>query len=304
MSPQDRVQEFMKEVEADLFNQFGEVMLKHAPEPLAHLYHYTTIEGLVGIASTKKFFLSDMLASTDQSEIYHGVEVLREVLTEPTGDPIAARFLEQFGDDKLWWGIGKKVFVHAICFCEKSDVLTQWRGYTPNGGVAIGFNFSGLMDRAIAGKFSLGRMLYHRDAQRDFMRHIFYRGRQHLEQLMRLIATVPLREHPQILDDLLVLVSQSLLHLVLLCKDPAFASEEEWRVSTMNVDDRPSDSLKFRWRGTAIIPYIELPFDPLLITEIRCSPGTWSRSALYAIERLAKSLGDHVQVTKSDLPVG
>jgi hypothetical protein len=54
----DRIHTILDEIDREL--QF-------TPEP-SHLYHYTTLAGLVGIASSRKLFLSGMLAADDQSE--------------------------------------------------------------------------------------------------------------------------------------------------------------------------------------------------------------------------------------------
>jgi hypothetical protein len=291
----------MDEVDSDMVRYFGELMKRHAKEP-NHLYHYTSIEGLVGIASSKKFFLSDMLASVDQSEIYHGIDVLKEVLNENKGDPLAESFMQSFKSDALWWGIGKQIFEYAICFCETNDALTQWRGYSPNGGVAIGVNFQELVRWANIAGLSVGKILYERDTQREFLQRLFARGRQYFERLEQIVATTPTPERSRAFNDLLIKVSELLLKVVLLFKHDAFDSEREWRVFNITSADNTLYALKFRVRGNAIVPYVEMPFKSPLISEIRCSPGSWPRSARYAIDRLAKSLGD-VEVTESPLPL-
>jgi hypothetical protein len=291
---------FLNVVETDLSSLVGELLREQVPKEPTHLYHYTSLEGLVGIVSCRKFFLSDMLASSDQSEILHGLGVVKEVLGEHRGDPIAESFLQSFREDKLWWGIGEHIFDHAICFCEESDVLTQWRAYSPSRGAAIGVNFAELMERATRGEFAFGRMLYERDVQRDIVHRMFTRSRGHFDQLRGKIKGLAESEYKPLLDEFLIVVSQRLLMLALFFKHRAFVSEAEWRI--LKIEGADSPNLRFRSSGTSIIPYIEFPFEPSLVSEIRCSPGHWSRSALYAIGRLAKSLGN-VNVSQSELPI-
>ena len=300
MSP-EAVRAFMTHVEADLSNLVAELMREQVPQEPTRLYHYTSTDGLIGIASSRKFFLSDMMASTDQSEVRHGVDTVRRVLEEHKGDPIADSFVHSFSDSTLWWGIGKHIFVHAICFCEKGDVLTQWRSYSPVGGVAIALNFSELMERATRADFAFGRMIYSPEAQRDLVRRMFNRGRDHFHQLLKNLSGLGQAEREQAINEILILISRPLLTLALFFKHLAFASEEEWRVLKIEAADN-STSLRFRGRSGTIIPYVELDFEPSLITEIRCSPGYWSRSSLHAIGRLSRSLGS-VEVTHSDLPL-
>jgi hypothetical protein len=292
----------MDEVDSDMVRYCGELMERHAKEP-NQLYHYTSIEGLVGIASSNSFFLSDMLASADQSEIYHGIGVLKEVLNDNKGDPLADSVMQSFKSDALWWGIGTQIFEYAICFCETNDALTQWRGYSRNGGVAIGVNFHELVHWAKLAGLLVGKILYKRDAQREFLRLLFDRGRQHFDRLERIVATTPTTEPSPAFNDLLIKVSELFLRVVLFFKHDAFESETEWRVFNIrSADNPPHQPLKFRVRGSEIVPYVEMPFKSPLISEIRCSPGSWPRSVRYAIDRVAKSLGD-VKVTESHLPL-
>jgi hypothetical protein len=293
------VQTLMNEVEADLTDFLNAIIKERVFEPKL-LYHYTSIEGLVGIVSTRKFFLSDMMASTDQSEIRYGLNVVREVLKDQSKNLVAAKLLEGFPETELWWGIGRHLFVHAVCFCATNDVLTQWRGYSPVGGAAISLNFGELRLRADHGEFALGPMFYGNDVQQALVKRMLTRGEEHLRRLPFAFSDMYAAEVADAGNDLLFRVAQRLLILALYFKHPAFASEQEWRVFSVETDD--PRGLKFRIRGGAIAPYVELPFEPSLISEIRCSPGNWSRSALYAVERLAKSLGD-VRVTRSDLPL-
>jgi hypothetical protein len=266
------------------------------------LFHYTSTEGLVGIINKKTFFLSDMMASTDQTEIRYGFDIVKQVLKECESDDLVnyllvGYYLETFG-------LGKDMFVYAVCFCDEDDALTQWRGYSPAGGFAIGVDFKGLKQEAAERDgFYLRRMVYALDGQRDIVRRIINCGKTLFPKVR---AAANGRQDTQLLNGFATAVAVRLFKSSLLFKHKAFSSEREWRFFTVETDEtmRHNPS-RFRTRGNAIIPYIELSFDsePTLIRQIRCSPGVWSGSALYGVKRLAKSLGDHVQVTQSELPL-
>jgi hypothetical protein len=276
---------------------------EHASDVPNLLFHYTSTEGLVGIVTTRKFFLSDMLASTDQTEIRYGIEIVHEVIAQLLGKS-GSVFLESLLKMNLnWLGIGKSWFMNAICFCAGDDVLTQWRGYSPAGGCAIGVDFKEMKQKAQKG-FDLTRMLYASDKQREIIRRIIECGQRLLPRVLKASE----REHEGT-DFLSVFRNRLAVRLVrsfLRFKHPAFSSEDEWRFFTTPSTTTPEASkIRFRARGNAIIPYRELSFDsePTLIRQIRCSPGVWSRSALYGVNQLAKSLGDHLKVTQSELPL-
>jgi hypothetical protein len=193
-------------------------------------------------------------------------------------------------------GMGKGQSLYAICFCAGDDVLTQWRGYSPAGGCAIGVDFKELKHKAKDG-FVLGKMLYDRDKQREIIKRIMGCVRRLRPRVLK--AGEPGAEDLDVAVAFVLAFMLCLFSSALQFKHPALSSEDEWRLFTPN---KP-DNTRFRARGNAIIPYIELPFEPSLITQIRRSPGVWSRSAAYGVERLAKSLGGHVVVDESDLPL-
>lgn len=259
----------------------------------SRLFHYTSLEGLVGIVTSRTFFLSDMLASTDQSEIRYGIDLVREVLEDSKADKLLRNVWRHYSNHELL-GIGDSTAVHALCFCAGDDVLTQWRGYSSAGGCAIGVDFPKLMQTANAAGFALGRILYDRDRQVKSIR----RAIRCVQELFT--AGGSNSEDERVLQEWAGNVGLFLLKSALLFKHEAFVSENEWRVFGLRVPD----VRKFRLRGNTITAYVELSFAPLLMTDIRCSPPRlWSPSARHGVEQLAKSLGAHVQVTHSQLPL-
>ena len=125
----DSAADFIAAVKTDLEHFYVDLWKDHMRDEPHHLFHYTSSEGLLGIVRSRKLYLSDMLASTDQSEIRHGINLVRDVLEEAPSDPISKSFREAFDKTGMWWGIGSRFFVYAICFCCGDDVLAQWRGF-------------------------------------------------------------------------------------------------------------------------------------------------------------------------------
>jgi hypothetical protein len=298
----DEERQLIREVGRDLDLCFDQGSREYASNEPSRLFHYTATEGLVGIITNKAFFLSDMMASTDQTEIRYGFDIVQQVLKESESDDLVN--LLRVGYELKDFGLGEEMWVYAVCFCDEDDALTQWRGYSPAGGFAIGVDFKVLKQEAAERDgFDLKRMVYALDGQRDIVRRIINCGKTLFPKVR---AAANGRQDTQLLKDFATAVALRLFKSSLLFKHKAFSSEREWRFFTVETDEtmRHSPS-RFRARGNTITPYIELAFasKPFLIDQIRCSPGVWSRSALYGVNRLAKSLGDHVQVAQSELPL-
>lgn len=80
------------------------------------LYHYTPFEKLFSIMDSDSLWASRSRFSNDSTED----KVLGEEWIKKE---------QYYGDN------------YIVSFCEKDDILSQWRGYCPKGGVSIGFMF-------------------------------------------------------------------------------------------------------------------------------------------------------------------
>lgn len=80
------------------------------------LYHYTSFEKLFNILEGDALWASRSRFSNDSTEDM----ILGEEWIERE---------QYYGDN------------YIVCFCDKDDILSQWRAYCPRGGVSIGFGF-------------------------------------------------------------------------------------------------------------------------------------------------------------------
>lgn len=86
------------------------------------LYHYRSLEGFWKLIESDSFWATNARFSNDEEEQRLGMTKMREA----------------------YWESGELPEVtdcYIVCFCEKDDKLSQWRGYAQNG-VSIGFDFS------------------------------------------------------------------------------------------------------------------------------------------------------------------
>ena len=51
-------------------------------DPIEYIYHYTTIESLESILSSKKIRFSDCRYLNDSREIFHGVDIVKSLINE------------------------------------------------------------------------------------------------------------------------------------------------------------------------------------------------------------------------------
>lgn len=94
------------------------------------LFHYTSREVFWKILEEESFLARHILFSNDSEEYELGKSKVKALKVDGTAD---------------WDGgeveIGTANERYMVCFCEKGDLLSQWRGYAKNG-IAMEFDFS------------------------------------------------------------------------------------------------------------------------------------------------------------------
>lgn len=140
------------------------------------LYHYAANQKGFGILNDKEIRLSDIRKSNDYDEmILFFPDVLDEILRVYTDDPFDFKFDGQNGKvalSKLIESTSYMIYTEienggftnfVVCFSEKPDLLSQWRGYANNGqGICIGFSKELLMNKCAQDKsiFRLEKVIY------------------------------------------------------------------------------------------------------------------------------------------------
>ncbi len=106
------------------------------PSPL---YHYTSVQTLKSIIATRTMRATRYNQMNDRAEVDIGVALLRDAIRRhdvAAEDQDYKAFLlsgvESFQEEPL--------DVYVLSLSAEDDSLDQWRAYTPEGGVAVGFN--------------------------------------------------------------------------------------------------------------------------------------------------------------------
>lgn len=279
------------------------------------LYHYTTSSGLIGIVGSRKLWATNALYLNDTTEMSYGYTIIRDNVKsarERSDDPDYSAFLQQ-AEGMLDDPNGPARDCYVTCFCERGDLLSQWRAYgNRGGGYSIGFSTREIgLNWVPPPNFFLRKVVYEFEKQNgivDNALQLTYRaygeliaGKQEEKESIRVLLWHFLQDH---------------LHdLMLGYKHPGFLEEQEWRlIQPFHSIERDAhlDKVKFRAELSGIVPYIELDISPaagvnkgrLPINKVRLGPAlhpTLSTRAVTMI--LSKNQYHFVEVEQSEVPL-
>lgn len=192
------------------------------------------------------------------------------------------KFLAENEEDlKAWkWGIkhglelNRELLTYCVCFSEKCDQLSQWRGYANNGkGVSIGFNKKLLLKLGKADKhrIAFAPIIYEKRKQDKYVESIVKDNLKKLE--MKGIGHVAAE-----------LNTNYRLKFPFI-KNFSFIEEGEWRIAVSThpglnscikiSDDFAFSDVKYRVSNEKIVSYTEMNFSKIkqeLIKEIWIGP--------------------------------
>lgn len=251
------------------------------------IYHYTSAVGLHGIIKGGVLRATNFGYLNDSSEIHHGRKIATNVISQQLAkeQPRTHRQVLTTVQPALN-DVGRGREFYLACFCEKGDLLSQWRAYgSAKDRFCIGFATEDLPGGM---PYRFNRVVYRRKDQES-------RIRQAINEALSVIGNdMPSQDF---LDQLADLLAEQLIAELVFFKDWSFRDEREWRaVYTF----RPSDDIQFDTSGGFMRPFVDLWVAPrsegrrgLPVTEIVASTSRSVRS----VELL---LGKHGY---SDVPV-
>lgn len=266
------------------------------------IFHYTSLEGLVGIVDSRTIWLTDYAYLNDKRELTHGTDLVRDVIAE---------MLEKEPEESILdllqtWNTDIERNTHRICiasFSADGDSLSQWRSYGP---IAIGFEPHDLSRHA--NRAHLAPVEYNRDRQRGLVSMYLH----HLCQAYAIdLAESRLQRIERVYHK-----TDRLIELIAFFKDPAFSGENEYRLAYIEYPDMiksfdiaPSPK-RFRITRSRLQPYVAanelvptLPnHPPLKLREIVLGPEADSLLERGVREFLAEKQLSEVEVRRSTVP--
>jgi hypothetical protein len=258
------------------------------------LYHYTDAQGLLSMLQSRSIWATDAAFMNDPGELRYGYMLLDKIVRDRLAGRRARLVLDivqSVLDEKV-----RNARVYVASFCERDDLLSQWRGYGGlGGGFAVGFIAKYLRP---AGAWSDSRQL----------RPVLYKPKVQT-RILSVYADKWKKERGEnvasrnrILADVLYLFSDHLMAF----KDPSYSEEREWRLIQYGriVGGEILFPASFRVRGAGIVPYASLDLstnagalaNKLPVADVVCGPAAHRERTAKAIVQLADSLGYDCEV--------
>lgn len=267
------------------------------PQP-PRLYHYTDVQGLLGIIQSQTLWATHVDYLNDSSEVQYARRLVVEMLTAYEAEAkldvsraILSRARETFD-------LVAATDLYVLCFCEQGDLLSQWRGYGRGGdGYAIGIDAASLVaKRESMGEFFFGKVEYDSDRQRQLLALV-------IETLVSgvapHVAAEPSATKAAALDECARLMRRVLWFALVTFKDPTFVSEQEWRVISILSHRESETRVKLRAAGNRLAPYLDLDFKQskalpegkIPIVEVRHGPTLQPAMAKAGLKLLLRRYG-------------
>jgi len=268
-------------------------------EPTLPLCHYTSGDGLLGIVRSGVLLGFNFSFMNDRSELMYGLDLLRDVL-EARQKRSGGRLEDAYIALLLTSAVPTDIDVYLTCFCEKRDLLSQWRGYgTPEGRYCIEFDAAGF-DAARSEVTPIAHIVYDERKQREILTFVFD---EHLRTLRE--DARHSNEDTALRKAADCLYRCSLIPLAFF-KDAAFSEEHEWRSVAIGPPSDFVDCVDFASASGIMKPYIpllkgrsgKLPIRQVIAGASK-SPGQATKSAALILARF----GYEVPIRPSKIPL-
>ena len=268
-----------------------------ADTPRGLLYHYTTLNGLLGIVRSRTLWASDIRYMNDSAELKHTADLIRlEVQDRIARGQGKADLLGQF-TDWISHRITNGHMLFGASFRAHGNLLSQWRGYSPHGkGVSLGFSADFIMQCARRQRLQIGKCVYEPAMQRRLVRQVIDAVESHVDthaadgtsrQQMSAL-------YQKVFEDIEI----DLLRIAAILKHPSFREEKEWRIVSPVFTDSAHSRVLFREANAMIVPYVEFDLQseadhPLQLDHLFLGPTQNSNISLNSLKMFLAQNGIH-----------
>jgi hypothetical protein len=283
-------------------------------EPPELLFHYTNSSGMRGILESSRLWATNYRFLNDASEIAYGMALFESVVKDQLANSKNEIVSEFLGRTLHTANAFDGMFdCYIACFCERDDLLNQWRVYAGSGGgYALGLNAKEIGQRwgelLPTQDFVLRKVVYDVDLQKTLISEVL-----ELTALILGKATqgISIADANNLIARCCQFVRSEVVDYLFCFKHPAFAVEEEWRLCHI-VSLGEEAHVQFRDGPYGLTPYVCLDPSPMAgvnhnklpLARITHSPVPEPSNVRFAINKLLRAKGYAlVEVAGSDLPV-
>jgi hypothetical protein len=215
-------------------------------KPPKVLYHYTTIQGLIGILQNKNIWATSIFHLNDKEELFHARKLFIEAISKYKDEILNEESLLVNDVLQLLKNFSEDFPIFVISFSAVKNQLSQWRGYCPGGnGFMIGFDSFKLQKKLGHNGIRLVQCKYEDVEQKSFVDN-FIRER------------IILRKSNSEEEDFdSVKIVLQIIEMLPILKNKSFREEKEWRL-IIDLAYKDLSKIKFRIGKTVPIPYIEV----------------------------------------------
>jgi len=260
------------------------------------LYHYTDLNGILGIFNTKSLWASNAFFLNDSSEISYGLNLSHDLFNnfyQSLKSEKAKNILKNLYDDYSGFVLSSNLFL--VSFCEDGDLLSQWRGYALNSdGISLRFNLQVI--RTLP-QINLYKVVYNKDEQSKIVNFLFVL----LEDLMDYLEKTKTKSFLHYFNYWITIFTT----IILTFKDNSFSEEKEWRLIYNHNAVGNNKSIEYRIRNNYILPYIKIEKLNLmnLISSILIGPSSNNQIITKSIKYfLDEKKYEHITVDNSRIP--
>lgn len=279
-----------------------ELELLSRPVP-DYLYHYTSIHGLHGIIASRSIWASMIHYLNDAAELKTALSICQNILAKELQETSDFAMKDVVGiwrqalDDELL----ERTRTCVVSFTERSDLLSQWRGYCPpDGGYSIGFRTSSLEACLHKQGFVLVRCVYNRSDQKRLL------GKW-IGDTISALKEIAQQDDLTLSGDIIGKMDRKVEELFIeefhriapVIKHPAFSEEEEWRAIS-NSDPE----LHFRTGRTILVPYHKIELNtPIFPGEkFVVGPSPHQKLAESSLKRFLHNQGIKLKIEPPEPP--
>lgn len=254
------------------------------------LYHYTSQAGMLGMAHHRSLWLTNILYMNDSEEYFYGLAIIKEIILELYDE----KLLERLNSPEV--SFQKYPTQFSFSLSESKDVLSQWRGYCPQGGASLEISEEAIeLILKENPDFRIGKCIYNREEIKELViknivqiSPVDYVSEGELEKKRGVIKGRSQRPYD--------IVGRIFYYLPFI-KHPGFSEEKEWRVVNTPHYDQPmyskSHIMSFRPGKRGLIPYLDVSLKNAtrIFNSATLSPNDTNPGSIESV-KLALSIND------------